>query len=164
MDDRAAGIHHRVVVGVKGLRDNNLVPVVQDAVEDDLQRLAAPGGNEDVVRLKVHPQVVVIPLGGPDEHRHPWGFGVGQHWQSEVSDRLKVLRRRLNIRLTDIQVVDFFPRFLRRHGVGVEFSHWREAALFDLAGKSHGIILIFCGPCGAAPALFCHLDLPLPRP
>ena len=69
VDLRAAGVDHGVVVGIEGLRDQDLVAVVQDAVEHDLQRLAAAGGDQDLARLKVHIQIVIILLDGIDQHR-----------------------------------------------------------------------------------------------
>ena len=137
MDDRAAGVDHGVVVGVEGLRDDDLVPIVQNAVEDDLQRLAAPGGDEDVALREVHPQVAVVLLDGLDEYRHPRRFRVSQYRQLEIPDGLKVLGRCFNVRLTDVQVVDLFSRLFSGHGVGVEFPHRGQGAFFDLTGKFH---------------------------
>ena len=48
---RAAGVDQGIVVGVEGLRDEDLVAVVQDAVHGDLQRLAAAGGDEDITGI-----------------------------------------------------------------------------------------------------------------
>ena len=153
MDHRAAGVDHGVVVGVEGLGDDDLVPIVQDAVEDDLQRLAAPGGNQDVALLKVHPQVVIILLDGVNEHRQSRRGSVLQHRKLEIPDRLKVLGGRLDIRLADVQVVDFLSRLLGRYGVGVELAHGGEAALFYLTGKFHNYSS-FSAALRAASALF----------
>lgn len=70
MDGRAAGAHHGVVVGIEGLGNEDLVAVVENAVEGDLQGLGAAVGDENVTGVEVHVQLVIVMLDGVDEHRH----------------------------------------------------------------------------------------------
>ena len=123
MDPGAAGVRHGVVVGIERLGDQDLVPVVEDAVHGDLQRLAAAVGNEDVTGLKVHPQCVVILLDGCDQLRDAGGRCIGQHRQVKVPHGLEICLGRLDVRLTDIQVIDLLPLGLRSHRIGVELTH-----------------------------------------
>ena len=44
------------VVGVEGLRNDDLIPLLQNAVADDLEGLAAAGGDQHVLLRQLHPQ------------------------------------------------------------------------------------------------------------
>ena len=137
VDRRAAGADHGVVVGIEGLGNQNLVAVVQDAVEGDLQRLGAAVGNEDIPGVEVHVQLVVIFLNGLHQHRHTGGGGIFQHRQVKMPHGLKIRLGRLDVRLADVQVIDSPTLGLGRHSVGVELPHRGQAAFLDLAGKFH---------------------------
>ena len=68
-DGRTAGAGHRVVVGVERLGNENFVAVVKNALERDLKRLAAAGGDVDLTFVKVHVELVVIVLDRVDQLR-----------------------------------------------------------------------------------------------
>ena len=59
-DGRTAGAYHGVVVGIKRLRNENFVAVVKNALEHDLKRLAAAGGDIDLVSTEVHVELCII--------------------------------------------------------------------------------------------------------
>ena len=136
-DHAAGGVHHGAVVGIEGLGDEDLIAVVQDGLEDDSQGLAAAGGDEDLVLLKVHVQVVIIFLDCVDQNGHAGRGCVLQNGQLEIAHSLKILRGSLNIGLADVQVINLPALGLSCHCKGVELTHGGQTALFDFAGKLH---------------------------
>ena len=70
VDFGAAGVHHGIVVGIERLGNQNLVAVVQNALQHDLQRLAAAHRYQNLVLFKVYVQLIIIFLNGIDQHRH----------------------------------------------------------------------------------------------
>lgn len=57
---RARKSDRGVVVGIKGLGDDDLVPVVEQAGQGHLQRLAAAGGDKDLLAGQLHADVRVV--------------------------------------------------------------------------------------------------------
>ena len=142
VDLRAAGIGHGVVVGIERLGDEDLIAVVEDAVHGDLQRLAAAVGDEDIAGLKVHVQIVVILLDRRNQLRDTGRRRIGQHRQVKMPHRLEICLGRLDVRLTDVQVIDLLSPGLCRHRIGVELTHGGQAAFENLAGKLHARCLL----------------------
>ena len=130
MDGRTAGADHGVIVGIKRLGNENLVPVVQNAVHGDLQGLGAAVGNENILRCKMHIQLGVVAADGLDELRHAGGRGILQHRLVEMLHRVKIGLGRLNVGLSDVQMIDLLAFFLGRHRIGMELAHGGKAALF----------------------------------
>ena len=137
VDGRAAGAHHGVVVGIEGLGNQDLVAVVENAVEGDLQGLGAAVGDENIPGVEVHVQLVIVMPDGVDEHRHAGGGGILQHRQVKMPHGLEIRLGGLDVRLADVQVIDLSALGLRRHGVGMELPHGGQAAFLDLAGEFH---------------------------
>ena len=143
-DGRAAGAHHGVVVGVERLGDEDLVAVVEDALERDGKRLAAAGGDVDLALIEVHIELIVVALDGVDQLRDTGGGSVFEHGLLELADGFKKGGRCLHVGLADVQVIDLDAARLGRHRIGVELTHRGLAAFFDLAGKLHEkFLLIF---------------------
>ena len=143
-DGRAAGAHHGVVVGVERLGDEDLVAVVEDALECDGKRLAAAGGDVDFTLIEVHIELIVVALDGVDQLGDTGGGSVFEHGLLELADGFKKGGRCLHVGLADVQVIDLDAARLGRHRVGVELTHRGLAAFFDLAGKLHEkFLLIF---------------------
>ena len=136
-DVRTAGVNHGVVVGIEGLGDQNLVAVVEDALQNDLKGLGTAGRNQNLVFFKVHIQIVVILLDRIDQNRHTGGRGIFQNGLIELTDGVEELLGRLYIGLADVQVVDLLSLCFSSHRIGVEFPHRGKAAFFDLAGELH---------------------------
>ena len=127
-----------VVVGVEGLGDQHLVPLVQNALEDDLQGLAAAVGGQDVPGVQFDAQAPVIPPDRLHVGRDARGGRVGQHGVLEILDGREELLGRLNVRLSDVQVIDLPAAGLCLHGIEMEFTDGRQVAALDLSGKAHG--------------------------
>ena len=143
-DGRAAGAHHGVVVGVERLGDEDLVAVVEDALERDGKRLAAAGGDVDLALIEVHIELIVVALDGVDQLGDTGGGSVFEHGLLELADGFKKGGRGLHVGLADVQVIDLDAARLGRHRIGVELTHRGLAAFFDLAGKLHEkFLLIF---------------------
>ena len=126
-----------VVIGVIGLGRQHLVAVLQDAGEDDLQRLAAAVGSQNVVAGDGIAHACVVVPDGLHIALHAGRGGVGQNGLAEALDGVKECLGSLNVRLTDIQVQDLPALCFRFHHIGTEFADWREAAGLDSAGKFH---------------------------
>ena len=122
-DLRAAGIDHRIVVGVERLGDQDLVVVVEDAVHRDLQCLGASVGDEDIALVKVHVELGIVALDGVDQLGDAGRGCVLQHGQVEVLDRVEERLGRLDIGLADVQMIDFSSLCLSRHRIGMELAH-----------------------------------------
>ena len=136
--DLAAGdVDKRGVVGIEGLGHQYLVALIQDAGEDDLQRLAAAVGGQDVVAGNVEAQALVVTLGSLQEAVLTGSGRIGQDAVAEVGHGIEKLLGRLDIRLADVQVVDSESLFHRRDFIGVKLAHGRELAPLDLTGKFH---------------------------
>ena len=141
--DHAAGdADEGVVVGIEGLRDQDLVPLVQDAGHGHLQRLAAAGGGKDVRLLHMDAQLGIVALDRRQELRHAGGRRVGQHRALEALHRVKEGLGRLDVRLADVQMVDLEALGLRRQLIGQELPHGRELTPLDLVGEFHGNALL----------------------
>ena len=138
VDHGAAGAGHGVVVGVEGLRDEDLVAVVENAVHGDLEGLGAAVGDEDVLGGEVHIQRSIVVPDGLNEGGDAGRGCVLQHRQVKAADGIEERLGRLDIRLTDVQVIDVPALGLGGHRIGVEFTHGRQAAFLHFAGKLHG--------------------------
>ena len=136
-DLAAGGIDKRGIVGIEGLRYDHLVPLVQNAVEDHLQRLAAAGGDENITLLQMGAQPVVVALDRLDQAGDPGRRRILQHRLGKLAHRLEAGRRRGNVGLTDIQMVHLLACCLGRLRIGVELTDGGQAASLDLAGKFH---------------------------
>ncbi|CAN3999974.1 DUF3801 domain-containing protein, partial [Dysosmobacter welbionis] len=125
--DHAAGDTDKgVVIGIEGLRDQDLVSLVQNAGQGHLQRLAAAGSGVDVRLLQVDAQVGVVALHRRQKLRHAGGRRIGQHWVLEILHRVKEGLGRLNVRLADIQMIDLAALGLCRQLIGQKLPHGRE--------------------------------------
>ena len=138
-----AGAGHRVVVGVERLGNENFVAVVKNALQRDLKRFAAAGGDVDLALVEVHVELVIVVLDRVDQLGDAGRGRVGQHRLLEVTDRLEKRGRSLYVGLADVEVIDVDAACLCRHRVRVELAHRRQAAFFNFAGKFHIVLLLF---------------------
>ena len=138
MNFAAGHVGKSIVVGVIGLRHQQLVPLVQNAGEDELQRLAAAGGCQNVILIQLHTQLCVIRLHRLDVCRQAGSGRIFQRFGLEITDRLVKGLRRFHIRLADIQMIDH-PALCRRClGAGIKLTHGGQLAFLHFTGKSHG--------------------------
>lgn len=100
----------RVVVGIEGLGDQDLVPLVQHAGQDDLQRLAAAVGCQDLIAGDGVAQAGVIVPHRLQIDLHAGGGGISQNRLAEIPGRVEKGPGRLDVRLTDVQMV--YPQAL----------------------------------------------------
>ena len=126
-----------IVVGVEGLRDQDLVPLVQDAAHGHLQRLAAAGGGQDVPLRQGRADALIVALHRLHIRRHAGRGGIGQDLAAVAVDGVKEGRGRGDVRLTDVQMMDLQAPGLRLQGVGMELAHRGEMALLHLGRKLH---------------------------
>ena len=116
------------VVGIEGLGDDDLVPVVEDGGEDHLQRLAAAARGEDLVPCQLHADALIVAAHRVEIDRHAARGGVGHDLIRVIPQRLVEGRGSLHIRLADVQMIDFDAALLDLVRVGIEFPHGGEAA------------------------------------
>ena len=124
-------------MGVKRLGDQDLVTVVKDALKRNGQRLAAAGGDEDLTCVKVHVQLVVVAFDRFDQLGDTGGGGVGEDRLLKLPDRLEEGRGSLNVRLTDVQMIDADASLFSRYRERMELTHGGKTAFFNFAGKLH---------------------------
>ncbi|MPM83131.1 hypothetical protein SDC9_130194 [bioreactor metagenome] len=137
MDLAAGNPGERVIVWIEGLWNQDFVPVVQNALQNHLQRFAAAGGSQNVAGIQLDVQLCIVTADGLHKLGNAWRGSVRQHGLLEALYGVKKSSRRFNVRLTDIQVVDFASLVLRRHRKWVKLPHGGQTALFDLARKLH---------------------------
>ena len=126
-----------VVVGIERLGDQDLVVVIQDALQNHLQSFAAAGGSQDIPTLQRNVQLGIVAADRLDQLGDTGRGSILQNRRVEISDGVKEHRGRFNIRLTNIQMIDLAALLLRCQGIRMEFAHGGKTAFFDLAGKFH---------------------------
>ena len=136
-DHAAGGMDEGGVVGVIGLRDDDLGIGVQNAQAGQEQCLAAAGGDQHIPGLQLHPQALVVAPDGLNELGVAGGSIVGQGLMVKGPDGIVVGRRRSNVRLADVQVIDFLAPLLRGHRQGMKFSHRRGFTAIGIDGNLH---------------------------
>ena len=125
-DHAAGGLDEGVVVGVEGLGHDDFGAGIQDAEEENLQRLAAAGGDQDVLLGVLHADAAVVVHNRILQGFDALGVGVGKDLLGEVPDRVEEFGRGLDIGLTDVQLVDLLAGLFGCHCVWREFPHGGE--------------------------------------
>ena len=125
------------VVGIEGLGDDDLVPVVKDGGEDHLQSLAAAAGGQDLVAGKLHADALKVAAHRVKIGGHAAGGGVGHDLVGVITQGIEEGGGGLHIGLADIQVIYFNAALLDLIRVGVEFPHRRKAAALHFGRKLH---------------------------
>ncbi len=141
-DLSAGNADEGVVVGVEGLRDEDLVPVVQNAGGGELKGLAAAEGGQNIFQLQGDAEAPIVVPDGLQIYVHAAGGGVGQDGIPEVPHGVKEGLGGLHVGLSDVQMEHAPSGCLRRHHVGVEFPNRGEAARLAFAGKLHPVRLL----------------------
>ena len=128
MDRRPGEGDGGVVVGIKGLGNDDLVPIVQNGGEGHLQRLAAAGGGQDLTALQLNADALVVATHRIQKDGHAGRRRIGHDGIVELLERLVEGRRGLHVRLADVQVIDFQSPCLGLGRGGVELAHWGKPA------------------------------------
>ena len=113
-DHRARGDRERHVVRVRGLRDDDLVARIQAAQEGEKDRLAAAGGDDDVVGRELDLVAVIVLHKCLSQRPIPLRRAILERGPVDMLERLQRLRRRRQVRLADVQLVDLHPPVLGR--------------------------------------------------
>ena len=137
-DGRARCAHEGVVVGVEGLRNDDLIAIIQNAVERDGKRFAAAGGDDHVVGLQMNVQIGVIFFDSLDHFRDTGGGSVLKHGLLKVFDSIKISLRRFNVGLADVEMVNLRAPLFGFYLIGIEFADGRKIAFLHFAGELHG--------------------------
>ena len=141
-DFSAGDADEGVVIGIEGLGNQDLVPVVQDAGGGELESLAPAVSGQDVLKGQGHAEALVIALHGLQVFVHAAGGSIGQNGIPEAPHGVKECLGGLHVGLSDVQMEDAPPGCLRRHHIGVEFPNGGEAARLAFAGKLHPFRLL----------------------
>ena len=120
-DHGSAGDGEGHVVGVGRVCDDNLVAGVETAHISEHDCLRTAGGDDDLVGREVNAVIGIV-----TDHLCPQRFEslrwrIGEDVLFEVPDRFEGLRRCLDIRLSDIEVIDMHPCQLGFVSVSGEF-------------------------------------------
>ena len=126
-----------VIVGVEGLGNDDLVPVVQQSGHGHLQGLAAAGGGQDIRPAQLHADTPVVMAHRVQQLRHAAGGRVLQDGLAEGLQGLKVGVRGDDVRLADVQVIDLDAALDGLGGLSVELTHGGEPAFFHLGRNLH---------------------------
>ena len=124
-DNTARRMDKGRVIWVVRLRDDDLRVGIQNAQAGQKQRFAAAGGDEHIVRLQVHVQFPIIGPDRIDKLRGSRRGRIGQGGAVKIPDGIKIGRRGLQVRLTDVQMMDADAPLLGLDGQRVEFPHGR---------------------------------------
>ena len=108
-DDAAGLCCKRAVVRVERFSYENVVTGIENGSEDHRKRFAAAICDEDILALQfdVKPLEIVDDCVVKDVHTA--GFSIGDDFFIKSTNRIHVAGRCLDIRLSDVQMIDFFP-------------------------------------------------------
>ena len=136
-DNTACRVDEGGVVGIVRLGDDDLGIGVQNGQAGKQQCFTAAGSHQNVVVFQLHTQLGVIILNGFNEHRASGRSLVFQSPVREVVDRVIEFHRRGQVRLADVQMVDFLSVLFRLHGKGMELPHGRGLTTVCVNGNLH---------------------------
>ena len=125
------------IVGIIGFGNNDLRIGVQDGQVGQKQGLAAATGDENILRLQIHPQLLVVALNGLNQAGHSGRSCIGKSRMIHLLHRVKECLGCNQIRLTDIQVIDFLSLLFRLDRQGMKFPHRGRFAAICVDGYFH---------------------------
>ena len=132
------------VVGVVGLRDDDLVAFVEDGAHGHPQCLAAAVGGENVGAGQVGlADAVVVVAHGLQVFGHAVAGGVLEHRGGEIAHRLKELFGGLDVRLPYVQGEDPQAAGARRACIRGILAHGRKLAPLNFGRKLHAVSLLY---------------------
>ena len=117
-----------IVIGIERFRNDHLVPLIHGSKHRKNDRLAAGGGHQNLFLADMNIMPAIIfdqPL--PIFPQSP-GVAVFQHFDLMIAKSVHHDFRSGNIRLPDVQVINFDPAFFSRFGKGHQFADggWRH--------------------------------------
>ena len=125
------------VVGIIGLGNDDLGIGIHDAQEGQQQCLRTAGGNQYILGIQIHIQVLVVSTNLVDQDGHTGRSLVFQSLLIKMLNRSIKRLGRLQIGLTDIQMVNFLALLLGFHRIRVELTHRRGLTAVCIDGNSH---------------------------
>ena len=127
-DPSAGCMYEGGIVGIIGLRNDDLCIGIENAQAGQKQRLTTACGDQNIVGIQLNTQLVIIIPHSIDQNRHTGGLCIGKGAAVKTADGIIVSLRGLQIRLADIQMIDGLSVFFCLHRHGVEFAHRRRLA------------------------------------
>ena len=127
----------RVVVGIEGLGDHDLVPVVQNGGEGHLQSLAAAEGGQDIVARQLHADPAVIAAHRVEQYGDAGRRRVGDDGLGKGAQRVKEGRGGLHVGLADVHMIDPDAAGPGLLGERIEFAHGGKPAALHFGGQLH---------------------------
>ena len=116
----AGDLGKRIVVRIERFKDQDLIPRIAESESCELQSLTAAIGDVDVLRFVVHSPCFIVLLYLSNQLRIPLRRTISDHFFVKAADGIHKLRRRLDIRLSDIQMIDFLPCLLCFESIGAQ--------------------------------------------
>ena len=123
--DYAGGDCKSVVVGVKGLGDDDFVTGVKAAHEPKQDSFGATGGDDDLVVVDVDPYSFIVCGQFAAVAFVPCAMAVFEDFKIEVADSVEGHRGRLDIGLADVEMINLDPLLFGGFRVGYEFPDRR---------------------------------------
>ena len=127
-DPSAGRMYESRIVRIIGLGNDNLCIGIENAQAGQKERLTAACCDQNIVRIQFDTQFVIVIPHSVDQKRHTGRLCVGKSAPVEAADSIIICLGSLQIRLTDIQMVDGLSVFFRLHRHRVEFAHRRRLA------------------------------------
>ena len=124
-DPAACRCDERVIVGVKRFCDDRFLTRVYNGCENHVQSLRSSVSHQDLTAVIVDVIPLEIAADRILQHSFTAGFRVGNYLLVEVFHCFHKACRRLHIRLSDVEMIDFLSICLRFDGILVETSDRR---------------------------------------
>ena len=115
VDFHIVGPGEAFIVGIEGFEHQHIVPRVTGGHNGKGKGFTAPVGDKNVIQGILHIPGGIIPPDGLQQFFIPLGFSVSHHFGMVGGHPFKEAFRGGDVRLPDIQVIDFFCFF---HPVG----------------------------------------------
>jgi hypothetical protein len=126
------------VIGVEGLRDDDLVAGVGHGVEGEGDGFAAAGGDYDIFDLQLDLEIVEIMDHGYLQGLKAVGGAIGEDLLLVLIDLFEKDLGGVNVGLADIEVVDGCAPLFGRIGQGGEFADRGFLDALGSLGNFHG--------------------------
>ena len=115
-----------IVVGIERFKYQDFIAGIAEGQGCQLQRFTAAGGNINIFLAVFHAPFPVVFLDLVNKVHIPLGRTIGHRLFIEAADGFHELGRRFNIRLSDVQMINFLPRLLRFHGIRSQSANRRS--------------------------------------
>ena len=130
-----------LIVGIEGLEHQDVVPRIAGGHHRKRNGFTAPVGHKDVIQVVLHAPAGIIIPDSLEQLLVPLGFSIGHHFWMIGCYPFKKTIRGGDIRLSDIQMIDFLCLF-HPVGNGSQFPDGRSGNVQRPLRNMHVVLLI----------------------